>query len=143
MPPVGGRSGHRSKGLAPKARRHRPPAGRDERPALVISIGGEFADEYPVPVILDNLIAGKRIPPTMVVSILFDGMTLLRPPQCLSVSVVNTNAGRSSERGLLQEATLCGARDAGIHHRDTEAQRGTEIRMTGIRSSRETPPENS
>src|SRR5687768_3946715 len=27
---------------------------------------------------------------------------------------------------LSQEATLCGARDAGIHHRDTEALRGTE-----------------
>src|SRR5688572_2429629 len=27
---------------------------------------------------------------------------------------------------LSREATLCGAREAGIHHRDTEAQRGTE-----------------
>jgi enterochelin esterase family protein len=51
-----------------------PPARREERLPLVISIGGEFAAEYPVPIILDNLIADGRIPPAMVVSILFDGM---------------------------------------------------------------------
>jgi enterochelin esterase family protein len=52
-----------------------PPARAEERMALVISIGGQFSVDYPVPAILDNLIAAKRIPPTMVVSIGFENMT--------------------------------------------------------------------
>jgi enterochelin esterase family protein len=41
---------------------------------LVLSIGGGFTDDYPVPTILDNLIAEGLVPPTIVVAILFDDM---------------------------------------------------------------------
>src|SRR5687767_15698976 len=45
-------------------------------------------------------------------------------PRCLCGEYERASKLRAR---LSQEATLCGARDAGIHHRDTEAQRGTEI----------------
>jgi len=42
--------------------------------ALLVLIGGGFSPEFPVPTILDNLIAEERIPPTMAVSIGFSDM---------------------------------------------------------------------
>jgi enterochelin esterase family protein len=41
---------------------------------LVITIGGQFAENNPIPTIMDNLIAAGKIPPTMVVSIGFANM---------------------------------------------------------------------
>ncbi|HWW61111.1 MAG TPA: alpha/beta hydrolase-fold protein, partial [Thermoanaerobaculia bacterium] len=52
-----------------------PQTSRGVRPVpLVITIGGQFADNYPVPTIMDNLIAAKKIPPAMVVAIDFRTM---------------------------------------------------------------------
>ena len=53
-----------------------PPMPDSRRGALplVVTIGGQFADNYPLPAILDNLIATKKIRPAMVVSIGFTGM---------------------------------------------------------------------
>lgn len=51
-----------------------PGAGSRRSMALVVLIGGQFAPEFPVPAILDNLIAERRIGPTIAVSIGFADM---------------------------------------------------------------------
>ena len=55
-----------------------------------------------------------------------DSEKILRPPLCLCVSVVNTSVPRTTKRRLSREAALGASTLVGIHHRDTEAQRGTE-----------------
>lgn len=52
-----------------------PPHSDDARTrSLVILIGGEFSPDFPVPTMLDNMIARNEIPPTIAVSIGFPDM---------------------------------------------------------------------
>ncbi|MEO8033545.1 MAG: alpha/beta hydrolase-fold protein [Acidobacteriota bacterium] len=64
-----------------------PPHSNEVRASsLVILIGGEFSADFPVPTMLDNMIARKEIPPTIAVSIGFTDMAAY------------VNASRSNER---------------------------------------------